>query len=316
MLKKIKRIISENGFWGGTKYVIDKLTGRAALMESVDNLYYFLNRYMDIRNFPKAEGEFRILQECDVELLRIFHNVCEKNGLTYWIDFGTLLGAERHGGFIPWDDDMDVTMPREDYNKALKIIPEEMAKIGIEVGEFSFRPMAYFGFSFRHKETGIWLDVFPADQCYIEGNVDNNYRELQKRVKKYQHYYKNHFNKVTQDVLAHKKKTLITEFYSQSDTRNNAIFIHEPEFCDPQLLVSEVDEVFPLKKMMFEGYEFYAPNMTQKYLTRMYGKGYMGFPKSGIEHHGGQDGKLYEWACVHNIDMKTIKNTLHDIANN
>ncbi len=52
-----------------------------------------------------------------LDLLLKFDEICKKHGLRYWLAYGTLLGAIRHGGFIPWDDDVDVCMPREDYEK-------------------------------------------------------------------------------------------------------------------------------------------------------------------------------------------------------
>ena len=53
----------------------------------------------------------------------------QKYELKYWLDYGTLLGAIRHGGFIPWDDDIDIGMLREDYYKLVDVFPKEIEKI-------------------------------------------------------------------------------------------------------------------------------------------------------------------------------------------
>ena len=57
------------------------------------------------------ENELRSCQLKQLEILKIFDRICRKHNLRYWIDGGTLLGAVRHKGFIPWDDDLDVAMP-------------------------------------------------------------------------------------------------------------------------------------------------------------------------------------------------------------
>lgn len=65
-------------------------------------------------------------QKVMLEILQEIHKICVENNLTYWLEAGTLLGAVRHKGFIPWDDDSDVSMPRADYEKFLKIAQEKL----------------------------------------------------------------------------------------------------------------------------------------------------------------------------------------------
>lgn len=65
---------------------------------------------MDKNNLREAQLKMN-------KILQFFKFFCEKNDIIYWIDYGTLLGAVRHGGFIPWDDDIDIGMDRENYKK-------------------------------------------------------------------------------------------------------------------------------------------------------------------------------------------------------
>ena len=109
-----------------------ELCGISKIEEEIDSIYYLLNHGIDITRFPRATGELRKYQLANTELLRLFHEVCQKHQLTYWLDWGTLLGAIRHNGFIPWDDDLDVCMPRNDYNRAKSIIAEEFPKLGFQ----------------------------------------------------------------------------------------------------------------------------------------------------------------------------------------
>lgn len=63
---------------------------------------------------------------CCLDLVRIVDETCKKYGLKYFADWGTLLGAARHNGFIPWDDDIDIRLKRPDYEKLMKVLPKEM----------------------------------------------------------------------------------------------------------------------------------------------------------------------------------------------
>jgi lipopolysaccharide cholinephosphotransferase len=309
MIKKIVRVFGAYGIVGGLRYAVKKATGRAALEESVDSLYYYLNRYCDIGAFPKAEGRLRALQLCDAELLRVFDAVCEKHGLCYWLDFGTLLGARRHSGFIPWDDDLDVSMPREDFDRAFSVLPEEMKRFGIEVKPFPNCPMGVFGFSFRHLETGIWLDVFPVDPYYTDGSLEEVRETLLKGVRQYRKYYDRHKLKMSRaDMTAAKERFFLAGHAKPSDGRT-MILINDPEF-DPPRALHDGKDVFPLSRIQFEGYGFNGPKDADEYLKAMYGPDFMCFPKRGIEHHGDDDNKLKDRAARHGLDMNEVAEEL------
>lgn len=70
----------------------------------------------------------REIQLCTFEILKEVVRVCEKHEITYFLSFGTLLGGVRHKGFIPWDNDIDITMPIKDYRRFLKIAPKVLPK--------------------------------------------------------------------------------------------------------------------------------------------------------------------------------------------
>ena len=111
----------------------------------------------------------------ELDLLARFSEICIKHKLTFWVGFGTLLGTIRHKGFIPWDDDMDVWMPREDYNKliSLKLNLEEPYFFQTTLNDDDY----YSSFArLRNSNTtgilvsknnkcnnGIYIDIYPLD---------------------------------------------------------------------------------------------------------------------------------------------------------
>lgn len=81
-----------------------------------------MSQYQRYRDYELSEGvTVRQLQLKLLEIFLYFKKICEENNLTYWCGGGTMLGAVRHKGFIPWDDDLDVFLPRKDYERLYEI---------------------------------------------------------------------------------------------------------------------------------------------------------------------------------------------------
>lgn len=122
----------------------------------------------------------REVQMAELEILLIFDEFCKKNDLHYVLYYGTLLGAVRHQGFIPWDDDIDVAMPRPDYERMLKLYYEDHQDLGRNLYMLSGEHDDDFAFAYakiartdseilpesklyEHEGEGIWIDIFPID---------------------------------------------------------------------------------------------------------------------------------------------------------
>lgn len=295
----------------GKKYALRKaiqnICGLQEYQEQIDTMFYFLNKYVDITKIPPAEGNLRLMQQADAELLHVFHKVCEKHNLTYWLDWGTLLGAVRHRGFIPWDDDLDVTMPREDYERAVPILKEEFLKIGIDANESENECMARIGIGYKTGQTGVWLDVFPMDYTYIREVNDVSELKLFERMTEYRKFYLKNKQNISRNQILDRKHQMIDITDEKSGIK---IWYHNPEF-EVDLCTYEQKDIFPLQKVSFEGIEYYAPAKTDKYLRTYYGN-YMEFPHGGVEHHGENQDKLSTRASNNGVNMKNIIDELKE----
>ncbi len=148
-----------------------KICGLQKLQDQIDSQYYFINKGIDITKFPKSTGNLALLHEADYWWLKIFDRICEKYNLVYWLDYGTLLGAIRHEGSIPWDDDLDVSMPSDDFKKFKSVIKSVLNQEDIQYSSsFSDEHDCCFGFGYKHEKTGVWLDVYPVYNCKEDEN--------------------------------------------------------------------------------------------------------------------------------------------------
>lgn len=272
----------------------------------LDTLDYFLNEFVDISSIPPAKNpNLRMMQKCDALLLFIFDRVCKKYNLVYWLDYGTLLGAIRHKGFIPWDDDMDVAMLRDDYNKLQDILNKELVSLGFTVYPRPNGPT--LGIGFRHFDTGLWLDVFPVDSYSSSKTLEESREELKLKINKYHDYY---FAKKNSDIDFLSFDNYRHFLFSEEGDKN--LLYHCLEYSQEEYLVFEDDDIFPLVDVEFEGMQFPAPSRYEKYLESIFGD-YMTFPKSGVLIHGSGLGNLHTWASKSGTDMREIEKQLNVI---
>ena len=112
------------------------------------------------------------IQELGIQILEVFHQFCKENQLTYYMAGGTLLGAVRHKGFIPWDDDIDLMMPRPDYEKMIRLFHHDRYRVdSCETNPDYATPFARVWDTqtflrwdiVKEIPLGVFIDIFPID---------------------------------------------------------------------------------------------------------------------------------------------------------
>lgn len=241
-----------------------------------------------------------------LDLIGKLKNVCEKHNLTYFMYAGTLLGAVRHQGFIPWDDDADFLMLREDFEKLKDIAPVEFQYPYFLQTEFNEPDIFLGGFArLRNSNTtkltdvhlnhtgnfGIWIDISVLDNFY-----EDKYRQ-RKQVRSIRHLQRLLFAKTYSEYnsflyLSNLKwnvykaiaslftrewliKQLFKHLTSCKRSENYACFTYHPDRYWPVCMKKKYFEKSVLMK--FEGLELPAPVGYDMQLKLQYGN-YMDFP--------------------------------------
>ena len=289
--KKIKQLEKKHN--NNFKKLNNELKHSNNILTSYNSLFNTL--FLDYEFEPNLllKNTFTLCQE----LLNLVDNVCKKYDLEYWLD--------RHDGFIPWDDDMDIGMMREDYDKFIEIFEEELKTYNID-NDITFNIKRFYNGVENHidifakiiynpndeiKDNMIYnsdkmmfagLDIFPYD--YIKNprdNIEDKFQDFKTE------FYMDLYNNIDKKEIFKKYYNVLGLSYKREDfiipgiegTWGGSLY----EFD-----VLETSKIFPLDTISFEGRDYPCPNDCNYYLEAIYGENYMNIPPK-IRNHSRQD---------------------------
>ena len=240
--------------------------------------YYYKKNNIDIRKLPSATGQLRDIQLANLALLKELDYVCKQNGLQYWLNYGTLLGAVRHKGFIPWDDDIDVSMIRNDYDKIVNAFQNNSKNKNIYAEE-TYLGNAQAIIKIKHKKCPhLFVDIFPCDYSNKISNKQNRISQTKKLYKIRQLIKKNKsLNtpiKVIKAIKKFNKDIIPNDFIEHSDIQYGLEY-----FYTEPIWIFSYNTIFPLKTIKFEDFEAMSINQPEQYLSEIY-ENYMSYPKN------------------------------------
>lgn len=266
---------------------------------------------MDISNMQELDE--KACKNGILSILDHFVAFCSKHHLKYYLGYGSLLGAVRHGGFIPWDDDLDIIMPREDYNKLLKIW--DVAGYSVIHKENTKGYWYYFAkisddstvlkneYVYDVEGMGLYVDIFPMDgicadaeqAAHIEKTFNRTLRLLlMSNMKKF--WPASGLAKSVVKRICYwgaklmgpnywlKKIERIAQNAACKDPADAKQYYYGERVVDLSVFADG-------KPMLFEGREVCVPQDTEAYLTNLYGN-YMELPPED-QRTSGHDYKAY-----------------------
>lgn len=297
------------------------------LIKENKNLSYqisYLKRHSDISQLKPATGFLREFQLAEVNYARDILDLLKPYDLQMHLEGGALLGAMRHKGFIPWDDDIDVAMSRSDFNKLIHVLKTDPNFTWIDSSQKTGHYLGYYDKLIRSNPNKNIAIRTPHCIHVFNGTSLRDARNLE--------FFPNDFLKedVTEEqYLACREKFIsfiqeehswkeIFDYY-ETNWEASGIYSLEPTSrIVPGLgnwdLVMygfhgfrHYDDVYPLKTIIFEGKEFPCPNKTEIILDREYGKHWRDYPNDiGIPHSLVDKNSYFAMIGEPQIDCKEV----------
>ena len=268
---------------------------QAKLYKGTRNISKEMSQYDELVNMYNPDGsDLRNLQLRMLEILNVVDRICRKHDIKYWLCGVTLLGAVRHGGFIPWDDDLDIEMMREDFIRFSEIIKDELpdnlilhtsnidpkyvylyAKVR-DVNSY-VKEKCPVNQSFKYQ--GAFVDVFPREYallswCKIAAKLYNRLCFNLVLGTGFRFFLYVVFRKALVNIVFP-----LFRVFSKFSNKRKICHTYGVGFYD----AFESCDIFPLIEVNFEGGRYYAPNNCHVYLTKLYGD-YMHIPEKKEIH--------------------------------